>query len=93
MKWNITIHSRVEKKLKSLPERVGLLTQLLVNDLRIFGFCPGRQWPNFGKLVGNKYHCHLIKGRPTYVACWELLDKSQHKIEVYYVGTHENAPY
>ncbi len=57
---------------------------------------PGKQWPNFGKLFEkkeDKYHCHLIKGRPTYVACWKVVDKNTRQIEVYYVGTHEKAPY
>ena len=50
-------------------------------------------WPNFSKLGKNTYHCHLKKGKPTYVACWRMLDKSKKVIEVYYVGTHEKAPY
>jgi hypothetical protein len=93
MRWKITLNNKVNKQLKKLPEKVVLLTQLLTHDLEMFGPCPGKQWPNFSKLSGNKYHCHLAKGRPTYVACWEVIDKSQYKIEVYYVGTHENAPY
>ena len=93
MRWKITLNNKVNKQLKKLPERVVLLTQLLTSDLGMFGACPGKQWPNFGKLSDTKYHCHLAKGRPTYVACWEIVNKSQRKIEVYYVGTHENAPY
>lgn len=50
-------------------------------------------WPNYGKLGDEKYHCHVKKGRPTYVVCWRLLDKKQKLIEVYYAGTHEKAPY
>jgi hypothetical protein len=38
-------------------------------------------------------HCHLRKGRPTYVACWRIIDKKTKQIEVYYVGSHEGAPY
>jgi hypothetical protein len=57
----------------------------------------GKLWPNFGKLSegkkSNNFHCHLIKGNPTYVACWRVLDKKERKLEIYYVGTHENAPY
>ena len=67
--------------------------RLLTHDLSLFGPCPGKQWPNFGKLSDTKYHCHLVKGKPTYVACWEIINKSLRKIEVYYVGTHEIAPY
>ena len=55
-------------------------------------------WPNYSKLKGlgknvDKRHCHLLKGKPTYVACWEVIDKKKKILEVYYVGTHEKAPY
>lgn len=54
-------------------------------------------WPNYSKLHGKKgkdrRHCHLQKGRPTYVCCWEVINKERKIIEVYYVGTHEKAPY
>ncbi len=36
---------------------------------------------------------HLKKGRPTYVAIWEVTDKEIRIIEVIYAGTHEKAPY
>ncbi|WP_237707634.1 hypothetical protein [Desulfocurvibacter africanus] len=52
--------------------------------------------PHFGKLKnrpGEVYHCHLNKGRPTYVAVWQVLDKVVCLVEVTYVGTHEKAPY
>lgn len=49
-------------------------------------------WSNYGPLHDG-YHCHLKKGKPTYVACWRIIDKVKKKIEVYYVGTHENAQY
>jgi len=35
----------------------------------------------------------LRKGRPTYVAVWEIRKDEIRLIEVTYVGTHENAPY
>jgi hypothetical protein len=41
----------------------------------------------------DTFHCHLNKGRPTYVVVWKVLDKDQKIMEVLYVGTHENAPY
>ena len=50
-------------------------------------------WPNFGPLERDHFHCHLRKGKPTYVACWRILNKTTKQIEVYYVGTHEGAPY
>ena len=50
-------------------------------------------WPNYGPLGLDRFHCHLRKGKPTYVACWKILDKQLKQIEPYYVGTHEGAPY
>ena len=50
-------------------------------------------WPNYGPLGREKFHCHLPKGHPTYVACWKLVSTKEKMIEVYYVGTHEGAPY
>ncbi len=56
-----------------------------------------RHWPNYGPIKEGRnkvfQHCHLKKGKPTYVACWRVTDEKEKKIEVFYVGTHENAPY
>lgn len=58
-----------------------------------------KNWKNFGPLFKgkgipeNSYHCHIKSGRPTYVACWCVEDKKVNIVEVYYVGTHEKAPY
>lgn len=53
-----------------------------------------KDWPNYSVISKDKssfYHCHLRKGKPTYVACWTVTNEN--KIEVFYVGTHEGAPY
>ena len=55
-------------------------------------------WPNYTKEKGttkeiDKRHCHLKKSRPTWVVCYSVIDKKTKLIEVYYVGTHEKAPY
>lgn len=54
-------------------------------------------WPNYGEISESKrnffLHCHLKKGNPTYVACWKVTDGKTKNIEVFYVGTHEGAPY
>jgi hypothetical protein len=52
--------------------------------------------PHFGKLTGwtkETYHCHLNKGRPTYVAVWQVKKRTVCLVEVIYAGTHEKAPY
>ncbi|MGA2655420.1 MAG: cytotoxic translational repressor of toxin-antitoxin stability system [Gammaproteobacteria bacterium] len=96
MSWDIQFTNKSSKQARDLDEQILLVLQLLVNDLRIKGPIPGRNWHNYGKLRGpkqeDKRHCHLVKGKPTYVCCWEVF-KVEHVIEVYYVGTHEKAPY
>ena len=99
--WEVTYSNKAAKALKGsykkgLPQKVRDLMEALHIDLEISG--PSAiNWPSYGKLKSKKSndlrHCHLENGRPTYVACWEVLDKKKRKLEVYYVGTHEKAPY
>ena len=97
MKWNIEFTGKAAKQINKLPKSVQSILRLLVQDLSYMGPCPGKGWINYGKLRGkksdDKRHCHLMKGKPTYVCCWEVIDKKVKIIEVYYVGTHEKSPY
>jgi mRNA-degrading endonuclease RelE of RelBE toxin-antitoxin system len=97
MRWTVNFSNKASKQTKKLNKRVLLVLRLLVQDLEVKGSVAGHQWPNYGRLKGSKNrdlrHCHLIKGNPTYVCCWKVIDKKQKIIEVYYVGTHEQAPY
>ncbi len=91
MKWRVTINRAVEKRLPKLPGKIlDALTRLLA-EIEISGPVRGN-WPNYSKLVNGRHHCHLKKGRPTYVAVWSE-DKETITVEVIYVGTHEKAPY
>lgn len=93
--WNVKLSQKALKQINKLPLKVTLILRLLVKDLQTSGPAVAN-WPNYGKLRGeksDKRHCHLIKGNPTYVCCWEVIDKSVKLLEVYYVGTHEKAPY
>lgn len=96
MKWDIQFTRLASKQAKHLPKRTYLILQVLTENLKVKGPAPGHQWHNYGKLWGKKQqdrrHCHLSKGNPTYVCCWEVF-KSERRIEVFYVGTHEKAPY
>ena len=90
--WQVNYSKKVVKRIKRLPISIQELVQLLDKELGMGG--PNRgNWKNFSKLEPGRYHCHLKKGRPTYVACWEIVDKKSKVMEVYYVGTHEKAPY
>ena len=101
MKWEIKLTKKVNKNVKKLPEGIQLRLLSLIKRMELFG--PYLEcWPseekqkykNYGRLEGkgDKYHCHLKKGRPTYVACWEI-HSNIILVEFYYVGSHEKAPY
>jgi mRNA-degrading endonuclease RelE of RelBE toxin-antitoxin system len=91
MKWRVTIHKAVEKRLAKLPGKVLDALSRLLADIEISGPVRGN-WPNYSKLADGRHHCHLKKGNPTYVAVWSE-DKETITVEVVYVGTHEKAPY
>ena len=100
MNWSVNFSTKAVKqvnKLGKVSKSALLALQLLVEDLKSKGPYPGSPWQSYGKLNNKKTidrrHCHLIKGNPTYVCCWEVIDKKVQIIEVYYAGTHEKAPY
>ena len=79
---------KVQKNLRKLPHEVQSLYRALLEDLRTDG--PEQpSWKYYSKLTGNRYHCHL---NYHYVACWTYENETV-TVEVYYVGSRENAPY
>lgn len=90
--WNIYFTKKASKQLDKLPHIIQDIVVLWIDDVRKTGPYRG-DWPNFSKLSKSDYHCHLKKGQPTYVICWRIENKKIKVIEVYYVGTHEKAPY
>jgi len=92
MSWQLLIEKRVGRQIDRLPANVHKAALLLLRELEILGPVRGN-WPNYGKLTPTRHHCHLKKGRPTYVAVWEVIGNQARLIEVSYVGTHEKAPY
>jgi mRNA-degrading endonuclease RelE of RelBE toxin-antitoxin system len=96
MQWDVEFTNKAAKQVRKLNKQVEAALRLLVEDLMHTG--PAQpSWPNYSKLHQrqgiDRRHCHLIKGKPTYVCCWEVTDSKMKIIEVYYVGTHEGAPY
>lgn len=91
-KWTVVLVGQARKAIKVLSKRAAFAFTKLLDELQYLG--PYRKsWPNYSKLKGmtDVYHCHLGKGKPTYVVCWRITaDKI---IEVFYAGTHEKAPY
>lgn len=88
--WKVELSGKAKKANKLLSKNALKSFLILLTDLKNGPETP--DWPNYGKLGSMTYHCHLKKGRPTYVACWTA-DKKNKIIEVYYAGTHEKAPY
>jgi hypothetical protein len=84
--------AKARKAAGNLPLPVQSAVWLLIGDLENKGPVAGN-WPNYGKLGKLAHHCHIKKGRPTYVAVWWEVREETKLIEVTYVGTHENAPY
>lgn len=74
-----------------LPDAIKASLQALMGEIAILGPVRGN-WPNYSKLGEDRHHCHLKKGKPTYVAVWTA-DKQTVTVEIVYVGTHEKAPY
>jgi len=63
MTWIIVFNNNAKKQMKNLTnKKLHTVFRLLVEDLKNNGPCPGKQWPNYGKLKG-------FKGDPTYVCC------------------------
>ena len=72
--WTVNLVGQAKKAFKELPKDTAKTLRLLVEDLEFNGY-QRNNWPNFGKLKDSIYHCHLEKGKPTYVACWRIEKK------------------
>ena len=94
MTWTVTLTKATAKHIRKLPEDIRIRLHFLVQEIRHLG--PVRtNRPNYSKIRGTEdcHHCHLKKGRPTYVAVWKVVDKKNKTVEVRYAGTHEKAGY
>ena len=92
MSWSVVYSRLAAKQRNSLPVRIQGILDALIIDIRAVGPIRGN-WPNYSKLPGGLHHCHLKKGRPTYVAVWREDNERIKLVEFTYVGTHEKAPY
>lgn len=88
-KWVVSFTNKALKQVGKLPKKEQETLVVLLQDLRVQGaILP--DWPNYSKLGKNRYHCHLSY---KWVTCWTLEDNELKLIEIYYVGSRENAPY
>ena len=91
MQWKVKLSGKAEKQAVKLPHKVLDSLIALMSNIREAGPVRGN-WPNYSKLTGNRHHCHLKQGKPTFVAVWTE-DKKTITVEITYAGTHEKAPY
>jgi mRNA-degrading endonuclease RelE of RelBE toxin-antitoxin system len=89
MTYIVTVRKKNLKDLLKLPFLVQQKFKALLKVLTESGTNGAVKWQNFSKLGANEYHCHLTHH---YVACWRH-EKKTITIEVYYVGSREDAPY
>lgn len=89
MAYKVQIKKRILKRLPRLPKEVQRRFDLLSGVLRTKGPTGPHEWQNYSKLGENEYHCHL---NYRYCACWRA-EKRSIVVEVYYVGSREDAPY
>ena len=90
--WQVRLTKKADKGIARLPGAVRLALAALLSEIELKGPVRGN-WPNYGKLASRRHHCHLKKGKPTYVAVWEESETGIRIVEVTYAGTHEKAPY
>ena len=88
MAYQVRLKKKVARAICTLPRNVQQLLFLLIADLQASGPIQ-KSWQNFSSLGEGRYHCHLTY---RYVACWTYR-KREIVIEVYYVGSREDAPY
>jgi mRNA-degrading endonuclease RelE of RelBE toxin-antitoxin system len=87
-KYKVMLTRKVFKNLQKIPRKIRDKFTMLALQLSESGPI-ANNWANFSKLSNTQYHCHLAFH---WVACWTY-EKKQITIEVYYVGSRENAPY
>jgi hypothetical protein len=78
--WNVYFSRNAAKQAGRLNQKIISILDVLIEDLKQRGPAPGKMWPHYGKLKGQKSdmrHCHLTKGKPTYVCCWEVIDNQK----------------
>ena len=93
MSWTIEINNKqVVKQIKALPIKIKEKLFTLFLEIEKQGPVRGN-WANYSKLTATKHHCHIKKGKPSFVVVWEVKNKIIKIVEVIYVGTHEKAPY
>ena len=80
------------KNIERLPSLVRDALCTLMREMEISGPVRGN-WLNYSLMSHGRRHCHLKKGKPTYVVVGEVTNREIRLIEVIYAGTHEKVHY
>lgn len=96
--WKVEASAKVERQIGKLSTEIEDLFELLKRELELNGR-GGEGWPRIGPVwqFGKKrkvVKVHLVPSnrKPCYVALYEVF-KKERRIQVLYVGTHENSPH
>ncbi|HJV35396.1 cytotoxic translational repressor of toxin-antitoxin stability system [Geomonas sp.] len=92
MPWTVAFTNKAAKQYKKLPKAVRDSIDALMVEIRVAGPVRGN-WPHHSKLSESEHHCHVKRGKPTYVVVWREYKDQVRLVEVTYAGTHEQAPY
>lgn len=92
--WTVEFSSKAARQKRALPDAMSKTLNLLVGELIQEGPVQA-EWHHYSKLVGadDVHHCHLNKGKPRYVAVWQVIDRKVRLMEIRYLGTHEKVHY
>ena len=87
--YEVLIKKKALKIIKGMPIAVQEKFRALVKDIENDGPVQ-KSWPNYSTVGKVSHHCHLSY---SWVAVWRLDENDNMIVEVYYVGSRENAPY
>lgn len=86
--YKVIVSQKAAKGIKNLPKGAKDVFFSLLADIQASGPVQP-DYANYSKLGNFTYHCHLSY---QWVACWRN-EAGSIIVEVYYVGSRENAPY
>lgn len=93
--WQVDFTRKAEKQALALPQAIYDTLGVLKREIEYEGPVQA-EWHHYGVLKGKKgeyHHCHLNKGKPRYVAVWEVIKNTVRLVEIRFVGTHEAVNY
>lgn len=89
MSWVVGFTGKAAKQARALSPALRAKLAALLRQIQVEGPVRG-DWPNYSKLSETEHHCHLSH---RYVACWRVIESEFHRVEIFYAGSRENAPY